>query len=204
MKPLLNTLHVSIYAQECYDVFNPETGVKTIAEYVRRVEKLASKFEPDENGINAFKGGMFELFAEIFFNKYDADPAVGIKDYKPIPLWEDNGVDATGINVAGNLCVIQNKYRNNPNDYIRWGDLSKTFGAGLCSHGLKNHTTDDSVILFTTCNSVSYTAVKQLGTRLRLIGRSIIAGYIDNNVIFWEYAWQRILITFQELKIELV
>lgn len=169
--------------ESVFDIANP---VLSIGNFVGLCEELAPTIG-DEDAQNAFKGDMLEVFAEMFFTVFDAHPAVGLKDYKPISISEDYGVDAIGINVNGDKCAVQVKYRSNPLMKIDYPDLAKTYWAGRDIHGL-SLTNNDTIFLFTTGCGVSH-GVEHVGKKkVRVINRSVIAGLVDNNLSFWEQA----------------
>lgn len=212
MKPLLTEVLVALYEPQCVNLYHPDNLPKTIKEWIRRVDRMSldfitddSKEEIDEEDehrkdtANKFKGDMLEVFAEIFFGAYQNDPVVGIKDYKPVPLSEDYGVDATGINVVGNPVAIQCKFRSNPSEAIKYRDLTKTFFAGRDLHHLPLNY-DDAVIVLTTCNNLNKHVKRTMGSKVRLIGRSMISLRVDNNVSFWSEAEQRIIATIDKIR----
>lgn len=198
MEPLRLEAHIAKYAEEICEIFHPDTGVRTIEQFVLIVGKISERFLPDDDKVNQFKGDMLELLSEIFFGAFHADPKVGIIGYTPVPISEDYGVDATGTNVAGNACVVQCKLRSDPSEAITYEDMSKTYTAGRLRHHLSLEA-EDTTILFTTCNSVSGACKEVFGTTLRVISRSIISQRIDNNPTFWAEAEQRLDLTFQKI-----
>jgi hypothetical protein len=205
ISPLLTETFVAIYTDECVAIYHPETGVRSIDNFVHRVDKLSDPYiknkgevSQDDDLANKFKGDMLEVFSEIFFDAHRNDTIVGIHNYMPVPLSEDYGVDALGINVAGNPVVIQCKFRSNPSDAITYEDMAKTYTAGRKRHHITLEA-DDTVILLTTCNSVSKACKEVFCSQLRLISKNIIAQRVDNNVAFWEEAEQRVALTLQKL-----
>lgn len=205
MKTLLTASKITLYLNECIAMFDLVEGVKTIGNFVAKVEDLAvQKFpnaaydEKEEDKLNAFKGDMLEILAEIFFTINSAHPAVGITDYTPVSLSEDYGVDATGTNVNGDLCAAQVKYRNNPVALITYEDMSKTFTAGKLSHCLPLEK-NDTVFLFTTGEGITSACENVFGSVIRVINRRIIAGLIDNNQNFWQETEELILNTLDML-----
>lgn len=203
--PLLTESHVATYVGECVDIYHPDTGVRSINEFVRRVDNLSIKYiknkdeeNQDSDPANKFKGDMLEVFSEIFFGAFQNDTSVGVRNYTPVPLSEDYGVDATGINVVNNEVVIQCKFKSNPSDAVTYEDIAKTYTAGRKRHH-QILEADDTVILITTCNSVSKACKEVFGTQLRLVSKSIISQRVDNNLAFWEEAEQRVAATLEKL-----
>lgn len=198
MKPLLMAGKITLYLEECQSLFDAVNGVKTIDDFVKRVELLSQKYASDQDALNTFKGDMLEVLAEIFFRIFAADPAVGISDYRPVPLSEDYGVDGIGTNPNGDACAIQDKYRVNPLENITYADIARTYTAGVLRHHLSLDK-NDNIILFTTGNDVSSACHDVFGSKLRIINRKIISSYIDNNQTFWGQAEKLILFTLNGL-----
>lgn len=206
MKTLLSASKIATYLNECIALFDLVEGVKTIGDFVSRVELLADAKYPtaqlddtELDKLNTFKGDMLEVFTEIFFYLFSNDPTVGLAGYTPVSISDDYGVDGIGINVNGDECAVQVKYRNNPVAVIEWSDMAKTFGAGICSHQLLLNK-NDTVFLITTGEGVTGPCHQVLGNRLRVINRRIIAGKVDNNQNFWQEAQELILDTWDSLQ----
>lgn len=206
MKTLLTASKITLYLNECISLFDIVEGVKTIGDFVARVEDLATnKFpnaaydEKEEDKLNTFKGDMLEVLSEVFFHIFSSHPAVGISNYNPILLSEDYGVDAVGTNVNGDLCAVQVKYRNNPVALITYEDMTKTYTAGKLSHRLSLEK-NDTVFLFTTGEGITAPCEQVFGSLIRVINRRIIAGLIDNNQNFWEAVQTMVLDTLDSLK----
>jgi glycyl-tRNA synthetase alpha subunit len=176
----------SKYFGECIAIYDNESGVKLIKDFISVTESLSLKY-PTEDDRNLFKGDMLEIFAEIFFQQFASHPAVGIREYTPIPITEDYGVDAIGINVVGDPCVIQVKYRVNPKDIITYEDIAKTYTSGRECHNILLDK-KGTVIVFTTANDISHQCKEVLKSKVRVISRGIISGLIDSNSNFWQAA----------------
>ena len=201
MSTLKSAIQVNMYQQECIAIYHPDTGVKTIDAFVKRVDDLSEAYvenkgqsNEDYDKSNSFKGDMLEIFGEIFFGAFANDPKVGHTNYRVVPLSEDYGVDAIGTNVIGNEVAIQYKFKSDPTCSIEYGDIAKTYSAGRERHNLKLDA-DDTIVVFTTCNSANKHLKKVFPTKVRLIGRNIISIRVDNNASFWHEAEQRILAT---------
>jgi hypothetical protein len=206
MKKLLSVEKIVSNRNEIISLFDLEIGVKSIGDFVFKVEDLAEqKFpnaqydEGEMDKLNTFKGDMLEVFAEIFFYIFSAHPEVGITNYTPVPLAEDYGVDAVGINVNGDNCVAQIKYRANPVALIDYGDLTKTLAAGYCLNNF-SFRKDDTIFLLTTGQDTNSHGHHVLGKILRVINRQIIAGKVDNNQNFWQQAEELIMDTLDSLQ----
>lgn len=145
-----------------------------------------------------FKGDMLEVLSEIFFTCFNSDEALGLREYAPVELTDDFGVDATGTNVNGHQCVVQVKYRSNPDDVIPYSDIARTFTSGVCQLGIMdivNH--PHTVYLFTTSNGTTAAYQKVMRNKTITVTRKIIATKIDNNANFWLFAFNAIKKTLE-------
>ena len=82
-----------------------------ISTFMNKLEKQ-SLIDPDRYDSDKYKGDGFEFLVEIFLKSHAYDNRIGITDYEPVQT-DDNGVDGIGVNLAGEKCVVQVKYRSN-------------------------------------------------------------------------------------------
>jgi hypothetical protein len=185
--------HTDILAnpQMYYDLYNTwsqKTSFQTINEWIVDVEKLANGM-PDVDSSLKLRGDMLEVLSEIFFNCFHADEAVGLREYTPVAIDEDFGVDATGINPANTKVAVQCKYKNF--EPVTYAELARTFTSGMlnlnCDVTMRN-----SIYVFTTAVQFSSAVDKVLGSKVVKIDRNVISRKIDNNRTFWEYAFDEI------------
>lgn len=190
MKALSTINLINLHLNHVIYLFNFKTGIKTIEDFVREVENIAKYEFPtveenEENPANKFKGDMLEILADLFFNIHSADPAVGLINYRSVPIYEDYGVDGIGTNVNGNQVVVQVKYKANPLTKIEYSEVSKTYCAGRESHQLPLDESN-TIFVFTTGNGMTQAVKHVLKNKIRIIDRKIISGYIDNNLNLWQ------------------
>lgn len=208
---ILKTTLIYEQPQDYYDIFSyMHYDLKenaSIREFVNKIESMANTYRNNvaENTINIFsceedkiayindkvnkyKGDILEIFSEIFFMQYQTDPSFGIKDYTPVSITDDYGVDATGINVNGDKVAIQVKYRANVSDRIDYESLAKTFAQAVCLSAVDS-TKKHTIFLFTTAQGCDFPPEKVLGNRLVVINKSVIANKVDGNLTFWENAF---------------
>ena len=115
-----------------------------------------------------------------------------MKDYTPVPLEEDYGVDGIGINPKGTRCAVQCKYKNfQP---VLYEELAKTFTSALCTMNC-DVLQENSIYVFTTAVEFTVAIDKQLGNKVRRIDLNVISRKIDNNHTFWDYAYDIIFET---------
>lgn len=143
--------------------------------------------------INKFKGDMLEILSEIFFNCFSSDEGVGIKDYTPIELDSDFGVDAIGKNVNNHDCVVQVKYRKNVENVIKYEDIAKTFTSATLQLQISDvYFHNNTIYLFTTASGVTGSFEKIMEKKVVVINRGVISTKIDNNKTFWNFAHEQI------------
>lgn len=162
---------------------------KTFDTFINVVDKFADKLSTDKDVQKKFKGDMLEIFAEIFFTCFENDPEVGLINYSPVSIEADYGCDAEGSNANGNRCAVQVKFRNNPLDVVTYEELAKTDVSATRLLDI-NTTLPNSIWLFTSAYDVSNSARKVLRKSLVVIGRNQISYKIDNNIGFWDKAWE--------------
>lgn len=179
---------------DLYDRWSQKTSFQTINEWINDVEILANTM-PDTDSALKLRGDMLEVLSEIFFNAFQNDEAVGIKDYEPVAINEDYGVDAVGINPNGLRVAVQCKYKNF--EPVTYTELAKTFTSGLlilkCDLMQAN-----SIYVFTTAVQFSSAVDKNLGSKVVKIDRNVISRKIDNNRTFWQYAFDEIFTTLDK------
>lgn len=166
---------------------------KTFDTFINIVDKMSVKISDDVEIRKVFKGDLLEIFAEIFFNCFESDPEVGILDYTPVSIEEDFGCDGQGINAAGNRVAVQVKFRNNPLDDITYEELAKTDCSAMRLLDI-NTSLPNSIYIFTSAFKVSHSAQTVLGKSLVILGKNEISYKVDNNVTFWNKAWELIRI----------
>ena len=180
------------HLDEVKSLFSRDTGVKTIGDFVKRTEDLAKEKyhnkpedENDDNPAYKFKGDMLEILAELFFNIHLSDPAVGLREYRSVPISEDYGVDAIGINVNSDQVAVQIKYKTNPLTKIEYSEISKTYNAAIEIHNIPLYLPkNDTIFVFTTGNEITAALQNVNKNKVRLIDRKIISYYVDNES-FW-------------------
>lgn len=183
------------YPKEYFELYSEAKNGYSFRRWNLYVECLASNIE-DFNVRNKLKGDMLEVFAEIFFNVFSADEGVGLYNYKPVEIGDDYGVDATGVNPNGRITAVQVKYRSNPTELISYGDIARTFTSAVLQLNLEDvlHC-ERTVYLFTNCNGVTGAFEKVMQNKTVIINRDIISHKVDNNITFWEKAYDMIFQT---------
>jgi hypothetical protein len=162
-----------------------------LSSWVREVEKTAEetnwlKILPgkDEEYKNTFKGDALELLGEYELKLCPSHNKHGLSNYTVVPLQEDYGVDATGLNVQNEIVVVQYKFRTNPLDVIHYSDLARTFASGITQFNL-NSQAKKNLWLVTTGQDANSNAHKIFGSRLHVLGYNHLRKQVDGNTIFW-------------------
>jgi hypothetical protein len=193
--------HVKKHYKACctiFDDFKNRQGVNaTFEAFLVEIEKRASKISDQEEQDN-FRGDMLEILAEMFFGAFSNDPAVGLTGYTPIPLPEDYGVDGTGNNAAGTKCAVQVKYRGDPMNSVTYAEIARTFTSAVLQLGLPLYNGSNNIFIFTSAYDVTVACKTVMGDKIHVLTRSIIQSKIDNNVSFWEYAFNEIYAIFDQ------
>jgi hypothetical protein len=188
--------HIRDHYVQCailYEEFKNKNGNgATIRNFMNKIDAFGNEIE-DENKRNVFKGDMLEILAEIFFKAFVNDPRIGLLSYEPVKLEDDYGTDGIGINAAGEKCAVQVKYRSNALDKVTYTEISKTHTSAMLQHGIPLVLgRDNGVYVFTTAFEVSHQCTKVFGKMLRVISQDVISVEIDNNVSFWNFAFNEI------------
>lgn len=186
--------HVKKHYVTCCQIFedfkNRNGNNATLSEYMKEVEEHTKKIEiPDE--ALTLKGDMLEILAELFFKAFANDPRIGLKDYEPVALEEDYGVDGFGINAAGVKVPVQVKYRSNPQDLVLYAEIARTYTSAMIQLKIPVQG-KDSIYVFTTASGVTVACSTVFGDMLRIIHGDIIREQINNNISFWDMAFEEI------------
>ena len=132
----------------------------------------------------SFRGDALEVLAEYLLKSCPHHTKHGISQYIIIPLRDDFGVDATGINIINDAVVVQCKFRKNPLNLVHYSDLARTFTSGVISYGL-NPKAKKNLWLVTTAIDANINAHKVLGKRLHVLGRGHLESQVNGNITFW-------------------
>lgn len=186
--------HVKKYYKECcllYEDFKQKEGKgSTLKEFMKTITNQSKEIS-DEEAKLVFKGDMLEILADIFFKAFANSPQVGLTEYNPVPLEEDYGVDGFGVNAAGKQCAVQIKYRANPKDSVLYAEMARTYTSAVIQLKIPLEG-EDCLYVFTTADDVTPACRTVFGKMLRVINKEIISNEINNNVNFWNFAYEEI------------
>ena len=109
-----------------------------LSTFMNRLENQ-SILHPERYDSNTYLGDGFEFLMEIFIKSRETDERIGISNYEPVKSI-DIGVDGIGINMSGDKCVIQHKYKANTQTLltITSDHLSNMFSAAQTSYGVSS------------------------------------------------------------------
>ena len=122
------------FGHRAHDLVALFKGTNKISTFMSKLEKQ-SLIDPVRYDSDKYKGDGFEFLVEILLKSHAYDNRLGISGYEPVQV-DDNGVDGFGINLSGNKCVVQIKYRSNNQTLLT---ATTDHLAHLVSDGMLNH-----------------------------------------------------------------
>ncbi len=170
-----------------YDIkeFSKIIEVNTLDAFIKNVLKYGKMQDPDIYDPLKYMGDCWEVFAEFFFKFFNGDHTLTYTaNYEPnlSNLNPDRGIDGRGVSTLdGKLCVIQCKFKANPNDYLTNKDnISNVVAdASLSEEWVTN---GKNAIIFTSCKGVH---PNHAMVNAHCISKKEIARRVDKNVVFW-------------------
>jgi hypothetical protein len=180
-------------AHDLIGLFNKTNKIST---FMNKLEKQ-SLTDPVRYDSNKYKGDGFEFLVEIFLKSHAYDNRLGITNYEPIQI-DDNGVDGVGLNILGEKCVVQVKYRSNNKTVLTANEdkLGNLITDGMLQHGVfLTPENKEKVIsrkmaplhyVITTANGLHhYTDNEFFKGVVHCIGYDQLRAMLDNNISFW-------------------
>lgn len=157
--------------------------VNTLSAFVKNVVKYGKIQDPDIYEPLKYMGDCWEVFAEFFFKFFNGDHILTYTaNYEPNSIKDDRGIDGRGIStIDGKKCVIQNKFKANPNSYLT-NDVNVSNIVADAVYNDKLIPNGKNVILFTSCKGVhpNHAMASSYCITYKDISRRV-----DNNVVFW-------------------
>lgn len=189
---LMKTTLQHNFITKAHSLTNLFAGVQKMSTFMRRLEQDALidplRYEPQK-----YLGDGFEFFVELFLYLHPTDNRVGVYNYVPVQE-NDNGVDGVGVNIKGEKCVVQVKYRTNVLALLsaNQDSLSNMFSDGMLAHNVVSDMTNGDNyrhFVFTTAEGLNfYTDQEMFKSKVRCIGYNDFRSMLDNNNIFWTSA----------------
>ena len=177
------------FITKSHDLSGLFNGVERMSTFMRRLEQQA-EIDSLRYDVNDYLGDGFEFFVELFLNVNSTDNRVGVYNYSPIPSHEDRGADGVGVNMNGDKCVVQVKYRGNITHLLTANEdhLMNLIGAGSLigvNYDLENPKNYRHFV-FTTAKSLHfYTDEHMFGKYVKCFGYEDFRSMLDNNIHFW-------------------
>jgi len=173
-----------------HDLTGLFADVNSISGLIKRIQKQA-EIDPIRYDINKYKGDAFEFFVELFLSIYSTDNRVGVYKYSPIPPYEDKGVDGTGVNMLGDKCVVQVKFRSNAKHLLTSNkdQMSNIVSAGALmgvNFDLDNPKNFRHFVFTTASNLHFYTDAHMFEGKVKCFGIEQFRSMVDNNQHFWD------------------
>ena len=173
-------------AHDLERLFNKTNKIST---FMSKLEKqsLIGRTRYDSN---KYKGDGFEFLVELLLKSHAYDNRLGITSYEPIQS-DDNGVDGVGVNLSGDKCVVQVKYRSDNKVVLTANQdhLSNMISDGMIRH--KVVIADDNTkcprhyVVTTATGLHHYTDNENFKGFVHCIGYEQLRAMLDNNLSFW-------------------
>lgn len=183
--------HPFIY--RCHDLDGLFDKVKTLSQFMKRLEKQ-SQLYPERYSIEKYSGDGFEFFCEVLIKTHQYDNRIGIAEYEPVTK-NDNGVDGYGINLFGEVCGVQAKYRSNTKGLLTSeGDSLNSFITEALYEKKIQPSKKYRHFVFTTAKGLhNYTDHEKFRGMVKCYGYDDIRSLVDNNLHFWDFIREQIL-----------
>ena len=180
------------FKTKCQNLSALFEGVNKMSQLMYRIEKF-SQLDPLNYDPDKYKGDAFEFFIELFLMLHPCDNRVGVYDYKPTQD-NDNGVDGVGLNINNQKCVVQIKYRGDPQGELTTNQdhLSNMITNGMIYHDVvidKTNKKNFRHFIFTTAKGLHfYTKNEMFANRVKCFNYKNFRSMLDNNMFFWDKA----------------
>ena len=174
-------------------------GVNTLSGFMNKLQRQSDidplRYDPDK-----YKGDGFEFLVEILVKSHAYDNRLGITEYEPVQS-DDNGVDGVGVNLIGEKCVVQVKYRSNTTSRLTANKdhLSNMISDGMIKHKVvvsdDNKSCPRHYVITTAEGLHHYTDNENFKGFVHCIGKAQLRVMLDNNMSFWNLC-RKIAATF--------
>ena len=178
------------FKTKSHDLTGLFNEVNLMSTFINRLQTQA-EFDPLRYDVNDYLGDGFEFFVELFLNINSTDNRVGVYNYKPIPPHEDKGADGVGVNMRGELSVVQVKFRGNTAHLLTANEdhLSNLVLAGAhmgVGFDLANPKNFRHFVFTTADNLHFYTDEHMFEGKVKCFGYKEFRSMVDNNIPFWD------------------
>ena len=172
-------------------------GTNKMSTFMRKLEQQA-ELDPDRYDRHKYVGDGFEFFVELFLKLNPTDNRVGVYNYEPTQE-NDNGVDGIGVNIKGEKCVVQIKFRGNTQILLTatQDHLAHLISDGAIAHGVDPDRINDKNyrhFIFTTAEGLHYyTNDEFFKSRVKCFAFNDFRSMLDGNVVFWDKAMEIVM-----------
>lgn len=183
--------HSFIY--RCHDLEGLFHNVRTLSQFMKRLEEQ-SQLHPERYSVEKYLGDGWEFFCEALIKSHPCDNRIGISNYIPVTK-NDNGVDGYGVNLFGETCAIQPKYRSNIKGLLtsETDNLNSFVTEALLEKGIQPNKKYRHFIFTTAKGLHHYTDHEKFRGMVKCYGYDDIRSLVDNNLHFWNFIREEIL-----------
>ena len=180
------------FTDTAHDLVELFDGINKFNSFINRLERQAH-IDEERYPRDSYVGDGFEFFVELFLKLHPVDNRIGVYNYTPKQV-DDNGVDGYGINIKGDPCVVQVKFRNGERQYLtaNTDHIGNMVVDGSLNHGVEFDQDDVKNYrhyIFTTASGLHhYTHNEFFKKRVKCFGRNEFRRLVDNNSVFWDKA----------------
>lgn len=171
----------------CRDIEDLFLETLKLSSFCRKLEKQA-KIDTDRYPYEKYVGDGFEFLIEILIKISECDNRIGIAGYTPV-LNKDNGVDGYGLNLKGEKCAVQIKYRGDSSSFLSAeSDRLDSFLAESVFENVLPEEKDSCKrhFIFTTAEGLHYyTQKEKFRNSVKTYGYKELRELLDNNLHFW-------------------
>ena len=169
---------------------------------MKRLEKQSQQ-HPERYPIEKYLGDGWEFFCEALIKTHQYDNRIGISDYTVVSK-NDNGVDGYGVNIFGETCAVQPKYRTNIQGLLTSGkdSLDSFITEALLEKEIRPSKQFRHYVFTTAKGLHHYTDHDKFRGTVKCFGYDEIRTLVDNNLHFWNFIKEQVLL-FEEKKLSL-
>ena len=177
----------------CHDLESLFHNVKTLSQFMKRLE-TQSQLHPERYSVEKYLGDGWEFFCEALIKSHPCDNRIGISNYIPVTK-NDNGVDGYGVNLFGETCAVQPKYRSNTKALLtsETDNLNSFVTEALLEKGIQPNKKYRHFVFTTAKGLHHYTDHEKFRGMVKCYGYDDIRSLVDNNLHFWNFIREEIL-----------
>jgi len=179
--------------EEMKNISSPNKTLKEFKKLITNQSKIYDLQEDDTTLSNKFKGDIFEVFVAFMLMSNTCNTKFGLSGYVIPPKSDDYGVDGCGVNVNGDITVVQCKYKTNKMDLVTYNEVSSLMVDGVCNFNLDANKDNNLFLITTGTASTCFKKFWSKNNRMVVIDTPKIEKQVDNNYNFWEWCHKYIL-----------